>query len=212
MAENKKSFIAYADWKGMFEALPDEIAGKLIKHVFAYVNDENPTTDNFIINALFEQIKSTLKRDLVKWESQREQRSLAGKISAERRLTKSNDRSTTVNENVRNPTVSVSVNDNVNESDNVKEKNISNSSFKNTLLKNEDWKKSISSEFKISIEEVEIKLNVFEKHLFDEQKFHPSMNEFTKHFKYWFPVNKSKNGKSTTTTGIPKSSFSKNRD
>jgi hypothetical protein len=211
MAENKKSFIAYADWKGMFEALPDEIAGKLIKHVFAYVNDENPTTDNFIINALFEQIKSTLKRDLVKWESQREQRSLAGKISAERRLTKSNDRSTTVNETVRNPTVSVSVNDNVNESDNVKEKNISNSSFKNTLLKNENWKKSISSEFKISIEEVEIKLNVFEKHLFDEQKFHPSMNEFTKHFKYWFPVNKSKNGKSTTTTGIPTASFSKNR-
>lgn len=211
MAENKKSFIAYADWKGMFEALPDEIAGKLIKHVFAYVNDENPTTDNFIINALFEQIKSTLKRDLVKWESQREQRSLAGKISAERRLTKSNDRSTTVNETVRNQTVSVSVNDNVNESDNVKEKNISNSSFKNTLLKNENWKKSISSEFKISIEEVEIKLNVFEKHLFDEQKFHPSMNEFTKHFKYWFPVNKSKNGKSTTTTGIPTASFSKNR-
>jgi len=122
MAENKKSFIAYADWKGMFEALPDEIAGKLIKHVFAYVNDENPITDNFIINALFEQIKSTLKRDLVKWESQREQRSLAGKISAERRSTKSNERSTTVNETVRNPTVSVNVS--VNDNDTVNDKMI----------------------------------------------------------------------------------------
>ena len=114
MAENKKSFIAYSDWHGMFKALPDEIAGKLIKHTFSYVNDENPSTDDFIINALFEQIKATLKRDLVKWDLQREQRSLAGKRSAEIRLTKSNERSTDVNETQRKPTVSVNVNDNVN--------------------------------------------------------------------------------------------------
>lgn len=111
MAENKKSFIAYSDWYGMLKACPDDVAGKLIKHVFAYVNDENPSTDDFIINALFEQIKSTLKRDLVKWEEQREQRSLAGKKSAEQRATKSNDRSTPFNETQRNPTVNVNVND-----------------------------------------------------------------------------------------------------
>ena len=79
MAENKKSFVAYSDWNGMFKALPDEVAGKLIKHIFSYVNDENPSSEDFVINALFEQIKATLKRDLVKWDSQREQRSLAGK-------------------------------------------------------------------------------------------------------------------------------------
>jgi hypothetical protein len=126
MAENKKSFIAYSDWHGMFKALPDEIAGKLIKHTFSYVNDENPSTDDFIINALFEQIKATLKRDLVKWDLQREQRSLAGKRSAEIRLTKSNERSTEVNETQRKPTVSVNVNDNVNDNVNVKDK-VSNS-------------------------------------------------------------------------------------
>jgi uncharacterized phage protein (TIGR02220 family) len=114
MAENKKSFVAYSDWHGMFKALPDEVAGKLIKHVFSYVNDENPSSEDFIINALFEQIKATLKRDLVKWDSQREQRSLAGKKSAELRSTKSNERSTVVNENVRKATVSVS--DSVNDS------------------------------------------------------------------------------------------------
>jgi hypothetical protein len=108
MAENKKSFVAYSDWNGMFKALPDEVAGKLIKHIFSYVNDENPSSEDFIINALFEQIKATLKRDLVKWDSQREQRSLAGKKSAELRSTKSNERSTVVNENVRKATVSVS--------------------------------------------------------------------------------------------------------
>lgn len=116
MASGKKSFIAYSDWYGMFNALPDEVAGKLIKHIFSYVNDENPSAEDYVINALFEQIKSTLKRDLVKWEKEREQRSLAGKRSAEIRSTKTNNRSTTVNEIERNSTdnVSVNVNDNVN--------------------------------------------------------------------------------------------------
>lgn len=124
MAINKKSFIAYSDWYGMFNALPNEVAGELIKHIFAYVNDENPTSDNFIINALFEQVKATLKRDLVKWEDQREQRSLAGKKSAENRLTKSNERSNSFNETERKSTVSVSVSDSVSVNDNVKKINI----------------------------------------------------------------------------------------
>lgn len=118
MAENKKSFIAYSDWYGMLKACPDDVAGKLIKHIFAYVNDENPSSDDFVINALFEQIKATLKRDLVKWEEQREQRSNAGKKSAELRATKFNERSTVVNETERNSTVSVSVSDNVNVKEN----------------------------------------------------------------------------------------------
>jgi uncharacterized phage protein (TIGR02220 family) len=116
MAEGKKSFIAYSDWYGTFKALPDDIAGQLIKYIFSYVNDENPQPhENYIVNALFEQVKATLKRDLNKWERQREQRSEAGKRSAETRATKSNERSTTVNESVRNSTVSVNVNDSVND-------------------------------------------------------------------------------------------------
>jgi hypothetical protein len=115
MAEGKKSFIAYSDWNGMFQALPNDVAGKLIKHIFLYVNDEDPTSDDFIINALFEQIKSTLKRDLKKWESQTKQRSEAGKKSAEMRSTKFNERSIPLNEKARKPTVSVSVSDNVND-------------------------------------------------------------------------------------------------
>jgi hypothetical protein len=121
MAENKKSFIAYADWKETFDNLPDEVAGKLIKHIFSYVNDENPQTDDYVINAVFANIKHTLKRDLDKWESQLEQRKLAGKRSAEIRATKINDRSNSLNEKTRNSTdsVSVSVNDNVSVNDSV---------------------------------------------------------------------------------------------
>jgi hypothetical protein len=113
MAEGKKSFVAYSDWYGMFKALPDEVAGKLIKHIFSYVNDENPTTEDFVINALFEQVKSTLKRDLKKWEEQQEQRKQAGIRSAEVRK----QNATLVNARSLSSTVSVSgnVNDNVND-------------------------------------------------------------------------------------------------
>lgn len=115
MAENKKSFIAYSDWKTTFDELPDEIAGKLIKHIFAYVNDDNPESDNYVVKAVFANIKNTLKRDLEKWESQLNQRREAGKRSAKVRSTKLNERSISLNETTRNSTdsVSVSVSDNV---------------------------------------------------------------------------------------------------
>lgn len=117
MAENKKSFVAYADWKLIFDELPDEEAGKLIKHIFSYVNDENPISDSILINAVFANIKTTLKRDLEKWQTQLNQRVEAGKKSAEQRATKSNDRSTLVEVRQRNPTDNVNVN--VSVSDNV---------------------------------------------------------------------------------------------
>jgi hypothetical protein len=80
MAENKKSFIAYVDWRDTFNALPDDKAGQLIKHLFAYVSDENPITDDILINAVFVNIKQQLKRDLKKWESTSSQRSDIGRI------------------------------------------------------------------------------------------------------------------------------------
>lgn len=113
MAEGKKSFVAYADWKETFDALENDVAGELIKHIFAYVNDENPISNNPIIKAVFPNIKNALKRDLEKWDNQLLQRSLAGKKSAELRATKSNERSISLNEIQRNPTVSVSVSDSV---------------------------------------------------------------------------------------------------
>jgi len=67
MAENKKSFLFYVDWGDTFNELSDDDAGKLIKHLCAYVADEDPATDNVLINAVFANMKSTLKRDLEKW-------------------------------------------------------------------------------------------------------------------------------------------------
>ncbi len=73
MAEGKKSFTAYCDWQETFKSLPDDKAGQLIKHLMSYVNDENPQTDDILIKAVFAQMRATLKRDLKKWESKREQ-------------------------------------------------------------------------------------------------------------------------------------------
>ena len=78
MAKDKKSFILYNDQSGVFNQLPDEIAGKLIKHIFAYVNDENPICDDLIINIAFEPIKQSLKRDLKRYEQYIEKQSLNG--------------------------------------------------------------------------------------------------------------------------------------
>lgn len=111
MAENKKSFVAYADWKFTFDELSNEKAGELIKHIFAYVNDENPESEDMLINAVFANIKHTLKRDLKKWNKQHEQRINAGKKSAEARQRNS----TLVNARSVSSTVNVNVNDNVNE-------------------------------------------------------------------------------------------------
>lgn len=68
MAKDKKSFILYCDQQGLFNQLPDDIAGKLIKHIFAYVNDENPVSTELLINIAFEPIKLQLKRDLRRYE------------------------------------------------------------------------------------------------------------------------------------------------
>lgn len=67
MAENKKSILFYVDWGDIFDQLPNDKAGELIKHLCDYVRDKNPTTDDLLINAVFAPIKSTLKRDLDKW-------------------------------------------------------------------------------------------------------------------------------------------------
>lgn len=114
MAENKKSFIFYSDWIDTFRELPKDKAYELFMHLLAYVNDENPESNDAILKALFSNMKNTLKRDLKKWEKQQNQRVEAGKRSAE--IRKQN--ATTVNERSISSTVSVNGSVNVNDVDN----------------------------------------------------------------------------------------------
>jgi hypothetical protein len=119
MAKDKKGFILYADQKALFDQLPNEKAGELIKFIMAYVNDEDPLTDDLIINLAFTPIKQQLKRDLQKFEETKIKRSNAGKAGADKRwqpLANDSKRIQTIAkiaDNV-NDNVNVSVNDNDN--------------------------------------------------------------------------------------------------
>lgn len=115
--QGKKSFVLYTDQREVFDELSDEDAGKLIKHIFAYVNDENPITEDKLLKVAFLPIKTQLKRDLKSWEAKQDQRREAGKKSAESRQRNStavNDRSISLGGNVNvngNENVNANVND-----------------------------------------------------------------------------------------------------
>jgi len=131
MAENKKGFILYSDIQSMIDKLPDEYAGKLFKFVLAYVNDEEPTTDDIILQIAFEPIKQSLKRDLNKWNDKINKRSEAGKIGANVRWQKQ----AIANDSKRiKPMAKIADSVNVNVSVNDNEKDIYIYSFFNSLI------------------------------------------------------------------------------
>lgn len=86
MAENKNRIMVYRDWIGTFDSLTDEEAGKLIKHLFRYVNDLNPEAPDRLTMLLFEPFKRILKRDLKAYEG----KCLKNKENVDKRWNKEN--------------------------------------------------------------------------------------------------------------------------
>ena len=116
MAKDKKSFILYADQQGVFNQLPDEIAGRLIKHIFRYVNDEQPVTEELIVNIAFEPIKQCLKRDLCRWEQYLDKQSENGKKGGRPKKPNESEITQAFSDKPKKAdSVSVSVNDSVND-------------------------------------------------------------------------------------------------
>ena len=122
MAENKKSFILYCDYIHMFKKMPDDLAGKLIKHVLEYVNDNNPTTDEMMVDILFEPIKQQLKRDLQKYENVAERNKTNGAKGGRPKKDITQNNPVGLIDNPNNPkkpdTDTDTVNDNVNDNKN----------------------------------------------------------------------------------------------
>lgn len=79
MAAEKKSFILYCDQIHTFEELTDEEAGKLIKHIYRYCNDQDPILEDRMVNIAFQHIKHQLKRDLRQWQKYIEKQAVNGK-------------------------------------------------------------------------------------------------------------------------------------
>ena len=114
---NKKGFLLYADIQNVINKLSDEYAGKLFKHILAYVNDENPTINDLLLEIAFEPIKQQLKRDLLQWSETKAGRSKAGLASVEKKRQNKLDSSNSTNvKNEQQDTTNSTdnVNDNVN--------------------------------------------------------------------------------------------------
>ena len=81
MAEDKKSFVLYSDLIHTVRKMPKDKQGELFMTILAYVNDENPTVDDLMVELVFEPIKLQMKRDLAKYETTKERRKEAGRIA-----------------------------------------------------------------------------------------------------------------------------------
>lgn len=169
MATDKNKIIVYKDWQKTFNKLTDDEAGRLIKHFFNYVNDENPEPPDRLTEIAFEPIKQTLKRDLKKWEQiadrNRENGSKGGRPT---KPTETQNNPVGFSETQTNPEkpVSVSVRDSVSVSD------------KEILLKKEP-KELLLARKRIFASTLEPFVSVYGKDL---------INDF---YKYWTEPNKS---------------------
>lgn len=151
MADGKNSIIVYRDWKNIFDELTDEEAGKLIKHFFSYISDENPTLEDKYLRMAFLPIKDALKRDLKHWESVKQSRSESGRIGGLKSgETRSKNNQVEANEanasltkqNEANEAVNVIVNDIVNVNDIVIEKKKEDNANK-LAIRSKEFEKSL---------------------------------------------------------------------
>lgn len=185
MAEDKKGFVLYADQKLIFDDLTNDEAGILIKHIFSYVNDENPELEDRFLAMAFKPIKLQLKRDLVKYEGVKE-RNAANARKRWDAVASSGTQSHTKNADKDND--KGIDNDKGNDKGNgkVKDKDIINnwfSDFENGIEITE-----IARINNLSIEIVKAKLNDFR---IKAELSYPNYAKFVSHFKNW--LNKNKN-------------------
>ena len=182
MAEGKKSFVLYSDLIHTVSKMPSDKAGDLFKHILSYVNDEEPISDDLIIQLTFEPIKQQLKRDLKKWEKQHNQRVEAGKRSAEVRKRNS----TSVNERSVSSTVSVNVN--VNDIQLLYDKFVEE-------VKSGGYDSRVEAMYmrlKLQKGSLTQLIQEFKLHLVEENRLHKNTNDLFINFKNWLNIQETK--------------------
>lgn len=176
MAENKKSFVAYCDWQETFEELTDEEAGRLIKHLFNYVNDKNPEASDKLTKMCFIPIKQSLKRDLKKYESYIEKQSVNGSKGG--RPKKTQKTQAFLEKPKKADSVSVSDNDIINNIYNKFVDEVKNHSFDSRI-------ESMYMRLKLKKGSLTPLLKDFKLHIIEENRKHKSTEEYFKNFKNW---------------------------
>ena len=148
MATNKKSVLLYCDLIHTVEKISDEDAGALFKHYLRYINDLNPTTDNVLVDVLFESIKQNLKRDLVKWEIRAERSKENGKLGGRPQNTKEPSGLIGNLTEPRKPdTVTVTVTDTVKDTVKVNVKEIRELKFREQVAQHTTFESSMRDSF-----------------------------------------------------------------
>ena len=140
--KHKKSFILYADIQSTIEELTDREAGKLFKHILAYVNDLDPKITDKNIRIAFAPIREQLKRDLSIWKDKKNVRAEAGRLGG---LAKAN--------NAKQKLPNLAVNDNVNVNVNVIPKGIYRE-FSHLSISQKEYLKLLEEYKKENIDEV----------------------------------------------------------
>ncbi|RAJ28910.1 DUF6291 domain-containing protein [Pedobacter cryoconitis] len=80
MADEKKSFILYADLIHTVSLMPNDKAGMFFKTILDYVNDIEPVIEELALALAFEPVKRQIERDSAKWEKTKGVRSVSGKL------------------------------------------------------------------------------------------------------------------------------------
>jgi hypothetical protein len=205
--EGKKSFVLYTDQREVFDELSDEDAGRLIKHIFSYVNDENPSTDDLLLKVAFLPIKTQLKRDLKMWDEKKLQRAEAGRKGGIAKS--SNAKQTLANpSNATNDVANLAVNVNVNVNDNV---NIDthNQIFRE-LWTSTIWIEGIAMKNKVTTKEVHDHLNEFRTECILKEELKVSQKDAKEHFINWIKRGNPINEKKVDAPSYPKSTLEDN--
>ena len=67
----------YENWGSLFQALPDDKAGQLIKAIYSYFENPEYEVSDPVLAAVFEMIKSTMQKDTQKYEETCEKRRMS---------------------------------------------------------------------------------------------------------------------------------------
>jgi len=196
--EKKKSFVLYTDLLESIDHLSDQESGILFKHILKFVNGQDSEIQDRIIMTAWKPIELQLKRDLEKWDKTLEQRSKAGKASAEsRKASQQNSTKSTHVESVQrtstNSTDNVNVNDtvNVNENENdfkkrelIQRVRLNNQVFFE-LKASDQWLEIVGMQFHRNKEDVLQHLGRFFHEIVSKEDYKTNTKDAKNHFINW---------------------------
>lgn len=183
--KGKKSFLMYCDQIGLFEQLPDEQAGKLIKLIFDYVNDKNPVVKDLLLKIAFQPIKLQLKRDLMTWSNIVERNRINGSKGGRPKKPK---QPSGYSGNPKKPKEADNDNDNVTDIDNIYINKENLDELRNCFT----MKEGVGRLTGESTDKVDAMLELFITEQIAKGDINRSLNDLRGHFTSWAKLNHSK--------------------